>query len=51
MYKTCKKCGEEVEGVNLGDHPFFLEFVCECGEYWGENCVNDYTDMVMLSRE
>jgi hypothetical protein len=47
MEIQCKKCGEWVEGEDLGDHPFFLTFCCECGNYWGENCVDDFTDMAM----
>lgn len=31
----CPKCGAEVEGEDLGDHPQFLSFYCECGESWG----------------
>jgi len=33
----CPKCGEEVEGEDLGDHPGWLEYDCECGESWGSS--------------
>ena len=32
----CPKCGESVEGEDLGDHPAFLTFDCECGHSWSE---------------
>jgi len=46
MEKQCKKCDEMVEGEDLGDNPCWLTFVCECGHYWGENCLDDYVEMV-----
>ena len=44
MMKKCPKCGELVEGVDLGDHPSYLEFDCECGNSWGEDCMGDLMD-------
>lgn len=38
MTRNCPTCGGEVEGVDLGDHPDYLEFDCECGHSWGEQC-------------
>lgn len=44
MDRKCAKCGEVVEGVDLGDHPAYLEFDCECGNSWGEDCSADFMD-------
>lgn len=30
----CPKCGESVDGEDLGDHPGYLSFLCECGHEW-----------------
>ena len=37
MQSKCNKCHELADGIDLGDHPAFLEFDCECGESWGED--------------
>ena len=50
-YKTCKKCGEEIEGQDLGDHPAFLTFDCDCGYSWGENCIDDFCDQADMLRK
>lgn len=34
MLRKCKKCGREVEGVDLGDNPAWISFDCECGNLW-----------------
>ena len=34
-FQVCPKCGAEVEGKDLGDHPCYLEFDCACGLAWG----------------
>ena len=44
VYKKCPKCGEEVEGVDLGDNGSYLNFDCECGHAWGEECLGDFMD-------
>lgn len=35
--QICRKCKEEVEGEDLGDHPGYLEYYCECGNSWGDD--------------
>lgn len=30
----CPSCGEVVHGEDLGDHPGYLSFLCECGNEW-----------------
>lgn len=40
--KLCPKCGQECEGEDLGDHPAWLDFSCECGYSWGANCMDEY---------
>ena len=45
MDKKCPKCGEMVEGVDLGDNGTFLNFDCECGHSWGEDCSDEFADM------
>jgi len=51
MEQKCKKCGEMVEGEDLGDHPAFLSFYCECGNSWGANILGDLIDRAMLYKE
>ena len=51
MTKPCPKCGEKVEGVDLGDNGSFLNFDCECGEAWGEECYGDMMDEAMNRKE
>ena len=51
MEKTCRKCGLSVEGEDLGDHPAFLTFICECGNYWDEDCSSDFDDIIMMRKE
>lgn len=33
----CPKCSEDVEGEDLGDHPGWLDYYCECGHSWGSH--------------
>ena len=47
MESKCKKCGEMVTGEDLGDHPAWLTFICECGAYWSENRGADLQDRAM----
>lgn len=35
MEQLCHVCWEMVEGEDLGDHPDYLSFYCECGHSWG----------------
>jgi hypothetical protein len=51
VFKPCPKCKEECEGVDLGDHPCWLTFECECGYMWGQNCIDDFTDDAMMRKE
>lgn len=44
MERECPKCGEMCEGDDLGDHPAYLTFSCECGHIWDENCIDDFYD-------
>ena len=51
MMKPCPKCGEEVEGMDLGDHPSWLEFACECGHTWGEDVGAELADQADAEAE
>ena len=33
----CKTCGAEVEGKDLGDHPGWWDYYCECSNSWGSH--------------
>ena len=44
MLRNCPKCKAECEGEDLGDHPAFLTFDCECGHIWGENVMAEMVD-------
>ena len=44
MKKNCPRCGEKVEGVDLGDHPDYLSFACECGHIWEQNVAGERND-------
>ena len=55
MIIRCPECGEDVEGVDLGDNPCYLEFACECG--WNEgkivtdNLIEEATHRMEAERE
>lgn len=51
MTKPCPKCGERCEGVDLGDNGSYLNFSCECGEEWGEECLGDFMDQAQREVE
>ena len=41
---NCPKCNEECEGEDLGDHPLYLSYECECGctfNSWMDNIERD----------
>lgn len=44
MEKECPKCGETVVGEDLGDHPAYISFYCDCGHDWSENIADELQD-------
>ena len=51
MTKNCPKCGEECEGEDLGDHPCYLSFLCECGHEFDSDVTGEMIDEAMMRKE
>ena len=51
MTKDCPKCDREVEGEDLGDNGTYLNFDCECGYSWGQECYEDFMDQAQAQVE
>lgn len=51
VIRTCKVCKREVEGEDMGDHPNWLTFLCECSNSWSENCASDVEEQLMRRAE
>ena len=42
MTRRCPKCQCVCDGEDLGDNGTYLNFDCECGHSWGEECYEDF---------